>query len=268
MIDPDHPLRRHAALAGDVADYLSGQARLNRWLGAERILLRHALPIIQAAHRDVVDSGQAERAIKVLDLGTGGADLARALARACRREEVPVVITAIDGNRDVVDQARASCDDYPEIDVAVADIFRLGNDESQAHRYDVVYASSVFCHYSPETCLGLLATMGRLARRGFVVVDWMRHPVATVGANALARMTSNPFLREELESQPLGSLTWLEWGELAHRSHLPDILLHGHAPFRIALVWKRLVAMAPEVDKPAFSIARLLTPPPTPIPTG
>jgi len=51
--------------------------------------------------------------LNILDLGTGAADIPRAIAAWARKRQLPVTITAVDRNPEILQLARESCRDWP-----------------------------------------------------------------------------------------------------------------------------------------------------------
>ena len=100
---PRHDLR-------ELEHSLSQIAAVNRWLGGERALLEHLEPLLAPA-----------RTTRILDIGTGSADLPRAIARRARRHHTPVEIIAADVHPQIRAVARALSKDHPEISVQAAD---------------------------------------------------------------------------------------------------------------------------------------------------
>lgn len=213
---------------------LRARNALNALLGARRNLLRHALPLVQAA---AARHHGREEPVSILDLGTGGADLPRALAMALRRRKIGATIDTLELNRDVAAYARAACEGFPEVRVQVGDFFAL---EAKRESYDVVLASRVLHRFERERALHLLGMMARMCRVGFVALDVRRHPLGCLGFAALA--TALPrcrtFRREGIAALR-ATYTLEEWADLAERTRLPGITLWPHWPFRVALTWRR-----------------------------
>ncbi|MGH7507457.1 MAG: methyltransferase, partial [Longimicrobiales bacterium] len=87
----DEPIHEPAVLAQS----LDQLAAVNRWLGGTRAVLRPLMPLLRAA-----GGGH------VLDVGTGSADVPRAIIRTARRERLDVRVTACDLHAQTVALAR------------------------------------------------------------------------------------------------------------------------------------------------------------------
>ena len=100
---------------GELAHTLNDLAWINRWLGGMRLIRAH-LP-------SLLDGTAAP--IRILDVGTGYADLPRAIARWGRRWGLPVEIEGIDHHEQIVRLARQASAACPEIRIRRAEALSL-----------------------------------------------------------------------------------------------------------------------------------------------
>ncbi len=142
-------------------------ATINRWLGGYR-------PVLAALDR-LRPHFPAGRPLRLADLGSGGGDTLRHVARWARARGVPVELTGVDANAFMLDYARAKSADYPEIRYVQADIFSA---DFARQPYDILTAS-LFCHHFTDAELvDLLARWQRQAQVAVVINDLHRHPLA------------------------------------------------------------------------------------------
>lgn len=123
----------------------------------------------------------------LLDIGSGGGDLARALSRWARRDGFDLAVTAIDPD----DRAHAyAVAQEPEAGVTFR---RAGSGDlvAEGARFDVVVSNHLLHHLDAEELAGLLADSDRLARRLVVHNDIARSRLAY----AAYRVASRPFAR-------------------------------------------------------------------------
>ena len=132
-------------------------ARLNRLPGGTGASL--------AAIRELLGGSDGT----VLDVGTGGADIPRALAR-----RLPgVSVTAADRDASIVRIAARWARAQPRVTVIEADALALAFD---AGSFDVAHASLLVHHLDPPEVVMLLRELHRVSRRGVVVNDLRRGP--------------------------------------------------------------------------------------------
>lgn len=179
----DGPLDDRAALVGNLRDL----ARVNRRLGG-----------VALSSRAIESLAPGRAQIRVLDVGTGAADIPLALIDRGRVTGRLVRITGVDSRPEVL-EAAADLDPRVtatgELALHVADGRALPFPDDA---FEVAHASLVVHHLEPDMARGLLAEMARVARLGVVVNDLVRGRRAWLGAWLLSRLaTGNPLTRHD-----------------------------------------------------------------------
>ncbi|MBO2030133.1 methyltransferase domain-containing protein [Siccationidurans ginsengisoli] len=150
---------------------------INTWLGGYR-------PVLAALAR-LRPLFPKSWPLRLADLGSGGGDTLRHMARWARRHNVPLAAEGIDANDFMLTYAAAKSRDYPEITYRQADIF---SPEFAAQEYDVLTAS-LFCHhFTDEELVGLLRDWRRQAGLAVIINDLHRHPLAYYSIKYLTRL--------------------------------------------------------------------------------
>src|SRR5262249_27763435 len=162
MLDRPAPF---AELARSLADI----ARLNALFGGRYISLRHVKRLLSGTPR--------ERAITVLDVGTGGADIPRALARWARRAGRPMRVLALDRDPAMLAFARDASVVYPEIAFVQGDALAL---PIRPGAIDIAISALTLHHLEPAEAARYLVEMDASARLGLVVNDLARSRAAYV----------------------------------------------------------------------------------------
>ncbi len=140
---------------------LEALARVNRSFGGTWSVLRHLERLCAALPAPV----------SVLDVGTGCADIPRAIVRRARRRGRPVQLTALDRHVGTLRLAERACAAYPEIVLREGDALAL---PFSSGSFDVVLASQLLHHMEGAEPVRLLRELVRVARRGVVVHDLRR----------------------------------------------------------------------------------------------
>jgi len=222
----DGPLDDRRALVGNLRDL----ARVNRRLGGIDLT---------AAAIDALAPGLA--AISVLDVGTGAADIPLALIERGRARGRLVTVTGIDSRPEVL-AAAAQAD--PRVTMTRELALHVGDGRALPYpddAFDVAHSSMVVHHMDPSDACGLLAEMGRVARRGVVVNDLVRGRWRWLGAWLLSHLlTRNPFTRHDAplsvrRAYTVGELTAL----LAAAGLRVEGRFDGAFGHRVALVARR-----------------------------
>lgn len=209
----DRPGLPRDLLAGNLQDL----ERVNRWLGGNHLTFRALEPLIA----DLADGAEC----RVLDVGTGGADLAAALVAWGRRRGVRIRPCALDISSEILDVARQRHGSWA--DFIVADGRSLPFADAS---FDVVACSLVLHHLGPRDVVALLMEMARVASRGIVVNDLVRSAPGWAGAWLYSRLaTRNPLTRHDAPLSAQRAYTWREIQQLlklaglrsSHRARLP-----------------------------------------------
>jgi SAM-dependent methyltransferase len=146
---------------GELAHSLADLAWINRWLGGLRLIGGHLASLLEGTAAP----------IRILDVGTGYADVPREIARWGRRAGRSVEIEGIDHHGHIVRLARQASGPYPEIRIRQADAMAL---PYPAGSFDIVLASLVLHHMEGEAQVRLLRELYRVAHRAVLVSDLRR----------------------------------------------------------------------------------------------
>ena len=151
----------------DLRECLSDVARLNALFGGRFLTLVHV--------KRLAAKLPPGRTLTVLDVGTGGGDVPRALVRWARRVGRPIRLFALDRDAAVARVAIGLGSAYPEIVVLQGDAVDL---PVRSGSVDVVISSLTLHHLDEAAAVRHLAEMDRAARRGIVVNDLARSRTA------------------------------------------------------------------------------------------
>jgi SAM-dependent methyltransferase len=133
--------------------------------------------------------------IRILDVGTGYADIPRAVVRWARRRGRPVEIAALDRDPATGSLAARACAAYPEIRLQRGDAVAL---PFASHSFDLVLASQILHHLEGAEPVQALQELARVARHGILVHDLRRGtwPCAVTWA-ALHLVSRSPVIRHD-----------------------------------------------------------------------
>jgi SAM-dependent methyltransferase len=172
VLDPD-----------DLAVNLRELALLNRLPGGTAASIA-AIDRLAAGRRDLT----------ILDVGTGGGDMALAMARHGRRGTGAGrwQVTAVESHPDVLALAARRLGEETDVDLVRGDALKLSLAEASV---DVAHASLLLHHLDPDEAVLALREMRRVARLGVVINDLRRGilayamTAATVAALCRGRYT-------------------------------------------------------------------------------
>jgi 2-polyprenyl-3-methyl-5-hydroxy-6-metoxy-1,4-benzoquinol methylase len=154
------PLADRSASLADVA-------RLNGFFGGRLITLRQVKRLLARLPSD--------RAITILDVGTGGADVPMALVRWARGAGRRLRVLALDRDRPTLEIARRAVAGYPDIVLLQGDALDL---PVRPRSVDLAISALTLHHLEPDEAIRFLAQLDGAASAGVVVNDLMRSRTA------------------------------------------------------------------------------------------
>jgi len=176
-------------LAGNLRDL----GRINGLLGGTALSIR-AIRALLATSAPAANAGPEP--VRILDVGTGAADIPVALLEAHRPRSIHV--TAVDSRPEVIAAAldlAPSLASRPGLSLGVADGLALPYPDGA---FDVAHASLVLHHLEPAPAVAFLRELGRVAAVGVVVNDLARGRLSWLGGWLLLHlMTRNRFTLDD-----------------------------------------------------------------------
>jgi 2-polyprenyl-3-methyl-5-hydroxy-6-metoxy-1,4-benzoquinol methylase len=207
---------------------LADIARLNR-IGATQTMQRHVAPFLARQ--------RAGETLRILDVGTGAADIPLALVRWARRRGHRVRIVALEVHPTILRYAARALAGTPEVHLVAGNALEA---PIRPGSVDVALCSLVLHHLPEEAVVGLLGRLAELARLGFVVSDFRRGRLAWAAVWLATRAVSrNRMTRHDGPLSVRRAYTLEELAGLARRAGLPDIRWHRASAFRQVGVWTR-----------------------------
>lgn len=220
----DLPGADPAELAGCLRDI----ARLNR-LGPIRSLCVHAAPFLARHH--------GPEPLRILDLGTGHADIPVALARWARRNGHQASVVALDLHPDVLTCARAATRGRAEIRLVLGEARQL---PIRPGSVDLAVCSLMLHHLPEAAVIEVLRLMAATARLGFLVSDLRRSRTAWLAAWLATRAVSrNRLTRHDGPLSARRAYTVAELARLSAAAGLPGVRWRPALAFRVIGVYER-----------------------------
>jgi SAM-dependent methyltransferase len=198
-------------------------AEVNALLGGRRAVWLALEPLLRESGR-----------LRILDVGTGSADIPLDLVRRAASAGLAVEIMATDVHPQMRQIAAARTARFPSIRVGAADALALPYADGA---FDVVLLSLTLHHFEAEQQVLALREAARVARRAVVVNELERCRANYVGARllALTRWRGNRLTRHDGPLSVLRAFTMPELRELAGSAGLPIELLERRFFYRLLL---------------------------------
>jgi SAM-dependent methyltransferase len=222
--DTEELLDLGAGTARERAQSLGDLRRVNRWLGGAAASVREFARYI--ARADL-------RSATVLDLGTGSADVPRAIQRWGERHHVRVRVLGVDLKLEHLAVARGLAG-TPTPYLVCADAFHLPFADGAV---DVVHSALFLHHFRPPALRSLLAEAARVARGAVIMNDLVRHQVPLAFLRATGPVVArSPITRHDGIASILRAYTPEELAAIAGSVPLPTSVVRRHLPYRQCLV--------------------------------
>lgn len=213
-----------------LAANLRDLARVNRWLGGTGLSWRAIRPLLN-------ERSPGQR-LSLMDIGTGAADIPRALLLRTVAGGATLEIVATDVRPEIVSMALLVVVPSPGFEVRLASEDRI---DAADGSFDVVHASLVLHHLEPQAAVALLREMARVARRAVVVNDLDRAWRWWAGAWLLTRVTTrNRYTRNDAPLSVRRAYRPTEMIQLARRAGLVEEVRYWAWPrYRYAITFRR-----------------------------
>lgn len=167
----------------DLYKNLDELAFINRYLGG------HAT-VCFGMERLIANGQPTARPLHVVELGCGGGDNLRALARWARRHAYTVQFLGVDLKPEAIDYARSCSIDFPEIEYQTIDYREF----QPAKPIDIVF-TSLFCHHLADAdIVELMYWCQQHSQIGWFFADLHRHPFAYHAIRMLTALFSGSYL--------------------------------------------------------------------------
>jgi 2-polyprenyl-3-methyl-5-hydroxy-6-metoxy-1,4-benzoquinol methylase len=219
--------------------------------GLDRDAHHHALDGLRAANavsrtsqviwRGIRDSGVVRtngRPLRILDIATGGGDVAIGVARLAARQGIAVEMhgcdinaTAVEYARSVADRAKLSGTKFFQLNALV---------DPLPEEYDVLMSTLFFHHLANDDAKQLLGRTAKAAKRCVLVDDLCRSRLGYVFAWAGGRLlTRSPIVHTDGPLSVSAAFTISEFRQLTQEAGLRDAQFRRHWPQRFLMSWKK-----------------------------
>ena len=210
-----------------LADDLRNLRLLNRYLRGSRSVI---LALWRMLGREPL--GQ----LSILDVGTGSADIPAAILASAKQRNVAAKIVGIEAEAITAGIAAGLTAQHAEIAIIRGDARAL---PFLPGAFDFVVASQFLHHFSEAKIVELLKQWSKLAKRGIVISDLVRHPLAYQGIRLLTWLTTrNVMTRCDAPLSVRRAFTLAEWRDLLRQADVGAVEMVSVFPFRMAaMVW-------------------------------
>jgi len=176
--------------------------------------------------------------LRILDVGSGGGDMLRRIARWASKRNIAVQLTGIDLNPHAARVAQELTPAHLNINFLTGNIYAY----TPAQLPDIILSSLVTHHLSSEELVSFLAWMQTTAQRGWFINDLRRtrtsHTLFRVLATA---MRWHRFVRHDGPVSIRRSFREPDWVSLLNAANIPanSVGIHRRFPYRLCVSYTR-----------------------------
>ncbi len=164
--------------SGEVIDLtLKELETINKWLGGNFVTIDGISQLIK----------NKKGKISIVDLGCGGGDMLKLIAKWGRKIKVEFELIGIDANPNIIKFAEQNCKAYPEIRFECQNIL---TEEFKARSFDIVTCTLFTHHFSNEELKELFHNFKTQSNLGIVINDLHRHRLAYYSIKWLTKLFS------------------------------------------------------------------------------
>lgn len=208
-----------------LATSMANVARSNRLFGGTSAVVGHVAAILRGASK--------ASPVRILDIGTGSADIPHALINWGKRHRRKVTVVAVDNLWNMLRMA-AEGRESSDLQLVQADALSLPFPPGS---FDIAVCALVFHHVGFDAAARLLGAMDSLTTQGLVVTDLKRDRLSHIGVRAaLSLMGADGITRNDGSISVLRSFTLQEYRKMAALSGVTGLHVKTHWYYRVAIV--------------------------------
>ena len=208
----------------DFASCLGDLARVN-------VFTRAAAPTVAFLRRATRDWPRV-KPLSVLDVGSGGGDMLRRIARWGARRGQALDLVGLDLHPHSTRAAELATPAGLPIRYVTGDVFAL----APGVRFDLIVSSLFTHHLDDAQVVRFLRLMEERAGRGWFVNDLHRHRLALLGFRALsAAMGWHRMVRHDGAVSVRRAFSAGEWRQALAEAGVRDARVHWFMPFRLCV---------------------------------
>ena len=214
----------------EMTPILQALESINRWLGGVRATLFHLNRFSRF--------WRPTQTIRIVDWGTGGADMPRAIVRWAKSKQFKVEIVGMDIHPVVIEYARKACAKYPEIRLIEGDLNKLSK---MNEPFDYAISSLCLHHLSDDSVVDVLTKSDRFTQRGIIMNDLKRSARAWAWIWVLSRLGgAHPIVQHDGPLSVRKAFTPNELRNFATRAHVPYAKVYTHFGYRLTLAGEKI----------------------------
>ncbi len=165
---------------------------INTTLGGYKVLTSALDTLYKENKIKKNQENQNQKTVTLADIGSGGGDTLRQIAKWFDKKNIKAKLTGIDANDFMINYAQNKSQKFPQINYEKLNVFDI--DSQNENRYDWA-TMSLFCHhFTDEELVLIFKNIQKLTSKGFIINDLHRNPIAYYSIYFLTRLFNGSYL--------------------------------------------------------------------------
>ncbi|WP_370478178.1 methyltransferase domain-containing protein [Tamlana flava] len=182
-----------------------------------------------------IEENEIAKTVTLADIGSGGGDTLRQIAKWFDKKNIKTKLTGIDANDFMISYAQNKSKEFPQISYEKLNVFNI--DSRNENRYDWA-AMSLFCHhFTDEELISIFKNIYKITSNGFIINDLHRNPIAYYSIYFLTRIFNGSYLVKN--DAPLSVLRGFRKQELTNllgKAGIKNYRIKWHWAFRFQVI--------------------------------
>jgi len=172
-----------------------------------------------------------KKPVQLVDLGTGSGYMLNLFSKWAQKSGARLHLLGIDVNPHIVQMAQEM---NPEYSFESLNIF---SEEFLFREYDIVHASLFFHHFSQEELIDFFSKLKTRARKGIIINDLHRHPLAYHSIRLLTKAFSqSAMVKYDAPLSVLRGFKRQEWKEILEAADIRHYTIKWRWAFRWQII--------------------------------
>lgn len=196
---------------------------INKWLGGNNVTINGI---------EKLTAGRKK--LRIADVGCGGGDILKLIARWGRKNNIELDLTGIDANPNIIKFASDNCSSYPEIHFDAIDIF---SDTFRQSDYDIITSTLFTHHFSDKELKEMLNQWAQQSNIGVVINDLHRHWFAYYSIKWITQLFSkSPMVKNDAPVSVMRSFLKNDLRNIISKNSFPFVSIKWMWAFRWQLI--------------------------------
>jgi len=192
---------------------------INKYLGGHDVSIKGLKKVIT----------DKDKTYNVIDIGCGGGDSLKAIAKWARDKQYKIDLSGIDLKPDCIEYAQNACSKFPEITFYCDDFLNVF---ATIEDIDIVHAS-LFCHHFTEDELAGFIRFCDRHKAIFVINDLERNPIAYYAIKFITLLFSkSPLVKNDAPLSVWRGFKKKEWQGIIEKAGIKNYIIKNCLAFR------------------------------------